>query len=386
MRKFLLNIHLSLALGVGIIFAVQGLSGSLIIFYAELDRFLNPHLHTVTPAQPRQSLEDLMGMIREAHPSRTGSWKLLLSTDPQAPLRADYPKPVEKEGAFWAPLMLSINPYSGEILGTRFWGDTLMTWIYDVHAVLQMDKFGWDLVGYMALALLCSLGTGLYLWSTRKWRTRPTRWFKAHSSKSHVLFDLHRLIGLCVSIPLIILALSGFYFVHPTLVKPIVNQISPIRELPKDLQSHIIPAQESITIDQAVDIALKHFPQGEVRKIVTPNGQQGTYEVNVWQPGNMSQRHPLSVIWLDRYSGELLATFDKQDNNVGETVLDLFWPLHREIQEFLGMPGQILYFLVGLAPSVLLVTGLIFYRKKRTSVKRLQSQKPNALLQISDSR
>ncbi|WP_454063115.1 hypothetical protein [Candidatus Nitrospira salsa] len=49
------------------------------------------------------------------------------------------------------------------------------------------------------------------------------------------------------------------------------------------------------------------------------------------------------------------------------------------------MPGRILYFFIGLAPTVMLVTGLIFYRKKRSTAKKLQSQKPNALLQISDS-
>jgi uncharacterized iron-regulated membrane protein len=368
MRNFYLRIHLVLAISAGLIFSLLGLSGSLITFYREFDRFLNPEFSSVSPGSQSKSVEELMGIIQSAHPTRTAPWKVILPTDPSVPLRADYPRPVEKEGELWAPLMVSINPYTGEIIGSRFWGETLMTWIYDLHAELQLDKFGWDLVGYSALALLVSLGTGLYLWYPRQWKSRSIWWFKSNGSNSRKLYDLHRLAGIYFFIPLAILSVSGFYFTHPAKVKPIVKLIYPIREAPKDLKSEVVPGKQSLTLDQAISVARQHLPQGDVRQVMTPGGVDGVYKINVREPGSYALNHPISSIWLDQYSGKPLAILDKKSNNLGESTLDLLWPLHREIGEFLGMPGRILYFISGLGPMVLFITGIKFLRKKRKSL------------------
>ncbi len=369
MRNFYLRIHLVLALCAGFLFSLQGLSGSLITFYRDFDRFLNPEFTIINPGNKSKSVEELMEIIQSAHPKRTEPWKVILPSAPSIPLRADYPKPIEKKGAFWAPLMVSINPYTGEIIGTRFWGETLMTWIYDLHAELQLDKFGWDLAGYLALALLVSLGTGLYLWRPRQWDTHSTWWFKPRGSSSRMLYDLHRLAGIYFLIPLVILAVSGFYFTHPTKVKPIVKLIYPVREAPKDLKSTVIPGKKPLTLDQAIAIALEHFPKGDVRQIMTSGGVAGVYRINVRGPESYALNHPISTIWLDQYSGKPLAKLDKQDNNFGENALDLLWPLHREIGEFLGIYGRILYFIAGLVPMILFITGIVFFRKKRKGLR-----------------
>lgn len=369
MRNFFLKIHLVLAILAGLIFSLLGLSGSLITFYRDIDKILNPEYTINNPGNQTKPLEELMGIIKSAHPTRTGPWKVIIPTDPSVPLRADYPKPVEKEGELWAPLMVSINPYTGEIIGSRFWGETLMTWIYDVHAELQLDKLGWDLVGYSALALIASLGTGFYLWFPNQWRNRSSWWFKTHGSKSRKLFDLHRLVGIYFAIPLIILAVSGFYFTHPAKVKPVVKLLYPIREAPKDMKSKVIEGQRALTLDKVVSIAREHFPKGDVRQILTPVGTDGVYRVNLRGPDSFALNHPISAIWLDQYSGTPIFKLDKQSNNFGETTLDLLWPIHREIGEFLGMPGRILYVITGLVPLVLLVTGIMFYKTKRKRSK-----------------
>ncbi|QPJ62819.1 MAG: PepSY domain-containing protein [Candidatus Nitronauta litoralis] len=366
MRKIILGFHLSLALALGVLFSLQGVSGSLITFYREFDQFLNPHVVIQNPGGERKSIQELFEVVRSAHPTRTGPWKLVLPEEPDQPFRADYQKPKEKEGKFWAPLMISVNPYTGEIIDTRFWGDTLMTWVYDVHAELQMDKFGWDLVGYLALGWLVSFGTGLYLGSPRGFRFPRQLWFKKNPSNSRLLYDGHRLVGLYFSLPLIILAVSGFYFVHPTKVKPVVALFSSIYEKPSGLLSTGGTLQQSITLDRAAEIAGRHFSNGRVYKIITPGSKKdGVFEITVWQPESYSRHHPLSTVWLDQYSGKLLSINDRTKGSLGQFSLDLLWPLHREIQEFAGMPGRILYFVSGFVPLFLLITGVRFYRAKK---------------------
>lgn len=78
LRKFWLDVHLYLALTVGFLFVLLGLSGSLNVFYLELDRLLNPELRIEQTQGPYRPLDEIMASVRAAHPGRTGSWLLFM--------------------------------------------------------------------------------------------------------------------------------------------------------------------------------------------------------------------------------------------------------------------------------------------------------------------
>jgi uncharacterized iron-regulated membrane protein len=53
LRRLWLTLHLYLGLSFGIIFTVLGLTGSLLVFYIDLDEFLNPSLQISECPQSR---------------------------------------------------------------------------------------------------------------------------------------------------------------------------------------------------------------------------------------------------------------------------------------------------------------------------------------------
>lgn len=133
--KVWLNIHLYTGLSVGLVFVLAGLTGSLLVFYVELDEILNPELQITeqqTQRQP-QPYETLYQALRSAHPERAGAWRLELPRHKQAMMMARYYKAKEKEHLHFAPLIAWVNPYTAEIVSSRFWGEYAMTWFYDLH-------------------------------------------------------------------------------------------------------------------------------------------------------------------------------------------------------------------------------------------------------------
>lgn len=59
-RKFVLNIHSIIGVFLGLIFVMNGLTGSAIVFREEADRALNPVLMQVIPQSKQASIGFLM--------------------------------------------------------------------------------------------------------------------------------------------------------------------------------------------------------------------------------------------------------------------------------------------------------------------------------------
>ena len=121
-----------------------------------------------------------------------------------------------------------------------------------------------------------------------------------------------------------------------------------------------------IAADQAVSLAQAHFPQATLRWVETPKGALGVFRVNLWQPGEPGFRFPRTQVWIDAYSGDVLAIRDPRDpqrQSAGDTFLDWQHPLHNG--EAFGLPGRILACIAGLLPALLWVTGVMRWLHKR---------------------
>ncbi|MGQ0444452.1 MAG: PepSY-associated TM helix domain-containing protein [Beijerinckiaceae bacterium] len=125
-----------MALAVGFLFVLMGLSGTCNVFHQELDEWLNPELVIANPGGAYLPLDEIMQAVRAVHPARTGTWRIRMPARPHGMITASYMKPEEKAGEFWAPLMVSVNPYTAQVIKNRYWGETLMTFIFDIHAEL----------------------------------------------------------------------------------------------------------------------------------------------------------------------------------------------------------------------------------------------------------
>lgn len=365
LRRLWLNIHLTLALTAGFLFVLMGLTGASNVFYREIDEWVEPALVIAHPGRKYRSLDAIMQAVRGAHPGRSGPWQIRMPRHPARMLTAYYQKPPETAHEFWAPLMVSVNPYTAEVVKTVYWGETLGTFIFEIHTELLVEEPGWYAVGILGLVLIVSLVTGIYLWWPARGKLKEAFTIKRSAGFARMIFDLHRVTGITFAMVLFILAVGGVYFVYPDYVQELVRPFSAVADGPEGLTSTVLPGVKFISVDQALARAKQVFPDAEPIRLTTPDGTAGVYHVLMRQPSEVNITYPSTGASIDQYSGAVLASRDYNNFTGGEKLLALLWSLHNG--EALGLPGRILVCITGFVPLILYVTGIMQWLRKRRS-------------------
>jgi len=367
-RRLWLKAHVYLALGLGFLFALLGLTGSLSIVRDGIDELLNPRLTVGQAAGEYQSLDKIMAAVRAVHPDRHGEWVLEMPRSPQGMMTAWYEKPHETFGELYAPLMVAVNPYTAEVVASRFWGHTFATWIEDLHTNLQLGLFGARMVGLLGLALAASVLSGLYLWWPGLHAMRRGFRVRHREGWMRLLHDLHGLAGLAVAPVLLLLALTGLHLAYPNILETLAGASGMGHgEDGPAIRSTAVPNNHPVSLAEAVVIARGPFPHAEVRRIATPAGEDGTYRVNLRRPGEVNIRHPATMVWVDRWSGQIRAVRNPNLFTAGQAFVSRLWPLHTG--EAFGAAGRLLGFVAGLVPLLLYLTGLAQWLNKRGLVR-----------------
>jgi uncharacterized iron-regulated membrane protein len=367
-RATWLKVHLYLALLIGFFFALMGLTGSVSVYREAIDEFLNPQLVIENPAGQRQSLDKIMLAVQNAHPDLTGAWTLEMPRTPHSMLTAWYDKPSKTFFEFYAPLMVSVNPYTAEVVTSRYWGQTFTTWLLDLHTQLRLDKFGWNVIGLFGVLLMVSVSTGVYLWWSDARRLLQAFTVRHNAGLMRLLFDVHRLLGLVIAPALLVLAFTGIQLSYPEVLESIVGASGMEHgETGRTIISTARPNKNPTGLESAEFIARAGFPRSELRRVTTPSGDTGIYRINLRQPSEINQRHPFTTVWVDRWSGQIKEVRNPATFSTGETMLEWLWPLHTG--EALGTLGRFVWFLAGLSVCFLYVTGVMHWLYRHGKIK-----------------
>jgi len=342
------------------------------VFYVEIDRMLEPAVASSRGDATLRPFEDVFRALRVTYPERDRAWQLERPMESSAPVTARYYRPAETAHMGFAPLIVRVDTRTLEVGPARFWGDFAMTWIYDLHYTLLLDRTGRTIVAIVGLVLLGSLATGLALWWPAPGRLRTALAWKPRASIERRTYDLHKLAGVWGAVLLAILAVSGTMLGEPTWFHPTIDRVSPLFKAPTVVASR---SAVRIPIYDAVRIARARFPMAEPRWIETPDGPGGVYRVQLHQAVEPGRRFPKTNVWLDPGTGAVLAVRDPQTEGAGDTVLAWLHPLHSG--DALGMPGRLLVLATGLVPPLLFVTGVMRWRQKARA-KRWQGAAPLA--------
>lgn len=363
-RAVWLKCHLYLALVFGLFFGLMGLTGSLSVYREAIDELFNPSLIIEVPKTQALPLDSILVQVRQHHPNRHGAWTLEMPSTANGAIIAWFEKPHESVDEFYAPLMVAINPYTAEIINNRFWGQTLTTWLLDLHTHLQLQATGRDIVAVLAVLLSLSVVSGLYLWWPGLNRISSAFKVRHDAGLMRFLMDSHRLLGLLSAGFLLLLAFTGFHLAYPQLLETLTASAGMGHgDEGPSVRSTAVPNNRPISIAEAVLVARGLFPSSEVRRITTPAGELGTYRINLRQRNELNQHHPFTSVWVDRWSGQIRSVNNPSQFSAGQTFTTWQWPLHTG--EALGDVGRFIWFLMGLMPLMLWVSGVShwLYRK-----------------------
>jgi uncharacterized iron-regulated membrane protein len=201
---------------------VAGVTGSLLAFYQELDALLVPQYHQLPAHERGARMLDPVTLRERAAAARPD----MRFDSAWVPWRNDKPFPFymyAREGEEWGELYL--DPYTGAVIGARF--DSLsqgaagvMPFIYRLHYSLALGTIGTWAFGIVALLWTLDCFLGAYLTFPlgmpffRRWR--PAWKLK----RQRMNYDLHRAGGLWTWAMLFVLAWSSVAFNLPQLYYP----------------------------------------------------------------------------------------------------------------------------------------------------------------------
>ncbi len=375
-RRLWLAVHRWLALALGLLFVLIGLTGSLLVFRHAIDAWLNPALFTPSGAAPARPLDEIVAAARAAAPDHDAGVAIVMPGSAQdvfvVYLSPDF-RP--ESGAPFTEVM--IDPGTARVLGRRAEGRNLTAWLLRLHYTLLLREplgvkdGGMYLIGVAGLFLVVSTATGLYLWWPRVTQIGQAIRVRRDRGARRLTFDLHRAVGFWSSLALLTLAVSGVYMIFPFLVRPLVAAVARTAPEPEHLRS-VLRAGVPVSPAQAVAIASARVPDGTVTSVSIDGEATATYHLHLRRAGDVQRVFGDSTVWIDRWSGAVLEVRHARATPAGEVVLHWQYPLHSG--EALGLPGRLAVLIAGAAPLTLLITGGMMWWRRRGARRRIAAR------------
>ena len=328
-----------------------GLTGSIMAFEPELDRLLHADVSYVTPAGRALSLVDIGNAASRKFPGEPVV-AFLPSVSPQFPTQVILSRGI-----------VSVNQYTGEVLGVRARGRSFLGFVRSLHTRLGTGDVGRNVVRWSAVALLFSLASGLYLWwPAKRIRIRGPWWSAGFT------FDMHHAIGIFWLLPMLALAVTGVVMGFEDQAAFLMDRLTHSSPAHSDLRlatPESQPASTPITPDQAVAIAIAQLPGALPYRVQMPKFG-GVYVVALETPRDRITGESNSIA-IDPWSGRVLTA----DLAGGLTTRERLMAANEAIHtgNIFGMPSRLIAALAGIFLPVQLLSGTMVWlrRRKRAS-------------------
>ena len=356
------NVHLGLGLLAGLWFAFLGLTGSLLVFHKEIDALLNPDLLTrQSSAGDVMAISALVAVVAEG----VGP---VLRVDMPADSGGVVRIQAQNGSAPRDPVEVFIDPGDGRILGTRAWRGNFVAVVYDLHYTLLAGRRGRNIVGFVGLALLASIGSGLYLWWPRGHGFRRALHVKRRPPFSRRVYDIHKSVGLPAVMLLGVSAISGVAMEFPDQTRAIVHAVLPAASSEMSIGLALEFPRRDPGLADAVARARAIIPDGHIRRILMPDSDAGTYRIYLRRPAETLKSGGLNTVTVDALTGKLMQVRTTGDYRAADWFLAWQFPLHNG--EAFGIAGRMVVFILGFVPLTLYLTGLLIWWNKRRARRR----------------
>jgi uncharacterized iron-regulated membrane protein len=392
-RPFWVLVHRYTGLGMTLFLIVVGLTGSLLAFYKNLDRAINPAFYVESQGRQPLDFDTLIQYASEQVALEANVQSIWMDSDVVEFSVLPLPNPQTGQLTELNYNKLMLDPYSGAELGRRRWGDisagmtNLMPFIYKLHFNLALDDIGMWILGITAFIWTIDCFVGFYLTLPARIsvdHTRTTassfwqRWRRAwvikwQGSSFRINYDLHRAGGLWVWIALLIFAWSSVYMnlgdtVYQKVMQSVTEYHQPytdIEDLPEPLVTPAIDLIGAYRLgSQAMErAATEHNFQIQAPVALWINHAKGFYVYCVRSSLDIQEHGGQTRIVIDANTGQARMLLLPTKQYTGNTVTSWLMALH--MANVFGMPYRVFVCLLGLVVVMLSITGVIIWLKKR---------------------
>lgn len=404
MRQVFVILHRYTGLALALFLMLAGSTGMFIAFYDELETMMHPAFRLVeTPRNlPRISSVRLAEIMQKQYPDAMFNRIPLHQEEGQSVSFYLQPRPGNKNGL--ANDEIFVNPYTGQLLAERKWGDisqgtiNLLPFLYRLHFSLALDKTGRLILGIVALIWTLDCFIGAYLtfpsrqrrssfqpqsksnsWIKRWRRAWKVRW---QGGSSKVNFDLHRAGGLWLWAMLFVFAWSSVAFNLRDVYYPVMGAVfsrqhfgEEIPRLPRPLVTPRLDANAALNAGRVLmqQISMENKLTIHHEAKIYYDAGKGTYTYIVNSSRDVSEKTADTAVIFNANSGERLAVYLPTGEAAGDTMTQ--WLLALHTAQVWGLPMQIFVSAMGLGVVGLTVTGVLIWLKKRNARKQIRQLK-----------
>lgn len=399
-RGFWVWLHRWAGLAMTGFLVIVGLTGSLLAFYPELERMMNPHWYPDRAPNTWMTAGELAARL-EAQEPRLRVGELSLRGFDGATSAWVRPR---RDPATGQPFDLGydvvvLDPANAAVLdryryGSLGGGRRIMGFVYDLHWRLALGEVGMWALGICAVIWTLDSFVGMYLTFPMRRRMQSksvsvaaaqrkhwfSRWKPAwqvrwRASGTKLNFDLHRAGGLWLWVVLLIFGWSSVGMnlwdtVYTWTMRSVLDYQPPwvqMQALPKPLvtprldwrQAEIVgqqlmqaqAAQHGFTVLR--EVSLRYYDYSA----------SYTYQVQTSREIDDRPRRYTTQLSFDGNSGALKYVLLPSGQHSGNTVANWLYALH--MANVFGLPYRIFVSAFGLSIVMLSVTGVIIWLKKR---------------------
>lgn len=385
-RRALVLSHRWIGLICGLLVVIVSTSGALLVYQPELVRALHPEMFHSTPTDNPVGFTRAIAEARSQYPGiQLASASL---KDGVYLLRASS----ETHDTFF------VDAGTGVLNGRLDLGAGILGFLVNMH------DCGFTCEGYSGylpfLAQPCPLGK-LGAFSGLSWGSAllacaaaillllvlpaPFIWWKAIRKLRNALrvrwgsgrfardFDLHVVIGIVATVPLLIWAATGLQFEAPGLT---TLWYSLTGGHPAERTSTASRGVEDVSVGQAISAAASHFPGAEVTWVGLPDEENPYYRIDLLDPDSPDLRaHSLNYhgnrsVGVDAHDAAHVQILRARPMSVSNAIADEWAGPAAHFGLAVNGYWRAIWFVLGLTPLLLALTGISTWQWRRRARSR----------------
>ena len=346
----LVRIHRWVALLLGALVVLIGLTGAALVFREELTATFTPAVKVSTAPVPAGAYQRILAVAQGAEPG-VGALDIVM------PSRADRAAEVIIHRPL-ADRYLFVDPHDGAVVADGEREFLPFPAFYQLHRRLLLGETGESAVGILGAALAFLGASGLILWWPRKLEYAfRVRW---DGNRLAVSYDLHRCMGAAFALILIVNAVIGFSMSFDEASAALVNRVSGSNGPGPAPRASSNTLGSGRPLDEIVAAAERAFPDGTVRRVSIRAGDAPVLVRKRLATEN--ETNGMNRIYVDAASATVLQARLQRDAPHGNAMFEWLYPLHTGT--LIGTPYRLILVIAGCVPLLSLVTGLIVWRSR----------------------
>ncbi len=361
-QKLWFQLHGWCSLPVWLIFTAVCLTGTIAVLSHELTWLFNENARAPNPQNlPAKPVAELVAAVQQAEP--TAAVTSVMVMEPYLVTAVIFTTETLPTAIAY------VNPYTGVVQEINP-GLNFISFMRSLHGWLLFPwqhsySVGYYLVSAMSLLMLGALITGLVIYK-RFWQSFTAPKLRLHQGKKTMLADLHRLAGVWSLWFLLLMSLTGLWY----LVQAVLwhNEVEFSYEV-EPLSSLYVPAPVAdgnalqkvptmVPLAQAVARAQQFLPELKPAFVAMPEHPRDYYRISGYGDSIWFDQYSYNV-WINPWTGEVADTRVPAQMGTLETLMSVADPLH--YGTIGGLWTKAIWFVFGLMVSGMAITGFMIW-------------------------